>query len=395
MNTFLFKDKNRHTSKPGIDHENNKSNREKVLDQLLSRLMDSVNAYKPASVDQLEKLLNNLNISGDQLENLRTNFSMALNSITVKDVINEARSVPVFKGDGTYELSHFIKEVETLIGMVTDDAAKQYIFRILTTKIQGNAAESVRRITNQNPSWEIIKTQLIKSFGVQETYLKLKEKADSIRFINVSQYYEELIKILDKLNLKYSLDTEKPIDFKPENNEHSILEKFLNKLPRPDSMYLRMKQVNSLEQAYHELLQTGIDSNRETRTRTQVTRNRFPNQQNNRHFHNNYSNNNNRNTDRTHNNFYPNYNRQYDQYQPRNFEDFNGGNRFRNSGNYRRNNPSGQYSHNRQHTANHNPSGQYSHNRHHIANHQPEPMEIDHTELHENFHIQPRDTHYL
>lgn len=365
-------------------------------------------------------------IDVEKLENLQGSFNMALTSITVKDIINEARAVPAYRGDGTYELSHFISEVETLIGMVTDNAAKQYIFRILTTKIQGDAAVSIRRIQTQNPDWETIKKQLIKSFGVQETYLKLKEKADSTRFINVSQYYEELSKILDKLNVKYNLDVEKPIDFKPKNNEISILEKFLNKLPRSDSMYLRIKQVDSLEQAYHELIQTGIDTSVEPRNKNQTHKNSLPNQPNrfhnnsvnnntrdpNRNHNNNYSNNNRRNSrnpNGNHTNFHPNNGRNQNQYYSNNSDRMNNSNTntnfYPNSGrNQNQRNPNNSERFNNNHTNTNmgnsqnnrpnNTGGNDPQSRQFLTNNQTVPMEVDHVEIEGNFQSEPREAHY-
>ena len=63
--------------------------------------------------------------------------------------------------------------------------------------------------------------------------------------------------MLNKLNLKYQLDDTKPEEFNALNNEKNMIEKFLNKLPRNDSMYLRIKNVQSVEEAYFELIETG------------------------------------------------------------------------------------------------------------------------------------------
>ena len=178
-----------------------------------------------------------------------------LNIVTNRDLITEARSVPVFRGTDTFELSHFITEVETITGLAQEANLRNYLTNILLTKIQGPAAQSIRRLGTA--TWEQIKTQLKRSFGVQQSYLKLKEEADAVKYVNVSQYYKELIQCLDKLNLKYQLDDTKPEEFSAANNEKSILEKFLNKLPRNDSMYLRIKNVQSVEEAYFELIETG------------------------------------------------------------------------------------------------------------------------------------------
>lgn len=180
------------------------------------------------------------------------------NVATLRDLIKEARTVPAFTGNDTYSLSSYIREVETLVGMVNDENQKAYISRILYAKIQGEAAVSIRRL--HNPSWLEVKNQLIKSFGVNESYLKLKEQADQINVKNVSDLYSKLNCILDKLNLKYQLESDSPYEFSPHHNEKSILEKFLNKIDRIDAMFIRTKNIQSLEEAYQALLQTNINS---------------------------------------------------------------------------------------------------------------------------------------
>lgn len=140
---------------------------------------------------------------------------MELNTVTVRDLIQEARTVPVYRGDGSFELSHFIQEVETIINLLEDEGTKSYVFRIFITKIQGEAAVSIRRFLSDEVTWSVIKEQLIKTFGVWESFLKLKEKADSTKFTIVSQYYKDLLKFLDQLNLKYNLESNKPLEFRP------------------------------------------------------------------------------------------------------------------------------------------------------------------------------------
>ncbi|XP_055381998.1 uncharacterized protein LOC129612433 [Condylostylus longicornis] len=59
---------------------------------------------------------------------------------------------------------------------------KSYLKNTILSKIQGEAAISIRRL--ENATWDEIKTQLTKSFGIPESYLKLKEMADAVKFIN-------------------------------------------------------------------------------------------------------------------------------------------------------------------------------------------------------------------
>ncbi|XP_055389331.1 probable cyclin-dependent serine/threonine-protein kinase DDB_G0292550 [Condylostylus longicornis] len=56
---------------------------------------------------------------------------MSLAAITLKDLIGEARSVPIFTGQDAYSLKSFIEEVESLIALAADADAKNYLYRIL------------------------------------------------------------------------------------------------------------------------------------------------------------------------------------------------------------------------------------------------------------------------
>lgn len=326
-----------------------------------------------------------------ELEKIQENFNMAIASITFRDIVSEARAIPVFTGTDTYSLSSFIKEVETLRAMVTDENGKAYISRILYSKIQGEAAISLRRL--QDPSWEQIKGQLIKSFGVNESYLNLKEQADRINTRNVSELYSQLSSILDKLNLKYSLDERKPVDFQPFNNEESILEKFLNKINRVDAMYIRTKGIRSLEEAYQALVETGVttfDKNsHKDLNKTQNKKHNFHNQR----FQNFDSRNNGVNNFRTYQNngHYqnshqirnPNNNRNNYQNNYRNHNQNNNTNYNRNSGNFRNNNSENFANRNYNNSQPRYPAG-------------PEPMEVDHNSVErlENFHSAPQIPHY-
>lgn len=295
------------------------------------------------------------------------------NETTLRDIIKEARNVPAFTGDNSYPLSAFIKEFETLVGMVTDENQKTYISRILYGKIQGDAATSIRRLLN--PSWIEVKNQLIKSFGVSESYLNLKEQADHTNSRNVSELYFKLKKILDKLNLKYHLEAESPYEFAPHNNEKSILEKFLNKIDRVDAMFIRTKNIQSLEEAHQALLQTNIKIHDKNfyQNKNQVNRNfdnnKLPS------FVNNYRGT--KNVDGWNSNSNNNQSWSFNNnnnYRGRNFD-----NRYLNSRHYR---PSGHYRNNF--------SGNFS-NRF-INNSQKtnvEPMEIDHNNIlqTQNFHL--------
>lgn len=309
---------------------------------------------------------------------------MAVNTITSKDLITEARAVPIFRGDDTYELSHFIRETETIIGLTPDQGLKAYLLNILMTKIQGPAAISIRRL--ETGTWDQVKNQLKRSFGVQQPYLKLKEEADSIKFYNVSQYYYDLVKVLDKLNLKYRLDDDSPTEFNTQNNEKSILEKFLNKLPRSDSMFLRIKNVETLEEAFFELLQTGINDNSASSQKYINHNNKKNKKYNSDCNHNNRSNNSYKNNSINNNFDYNrqlhrnNYNNSFPNRQPQYHENYqkNPSGYFRNqSGNFHNQNT---YSRRFRNDRNYDRAG--------------EAMDVDVNNIEKNFQSLPQITHY-
>lgn len=314
-------------------------------------------------------------------------------NITLQDLMREARSVPTYRGDGTYELSSYLSEAEAIIGLAPDENTRTYILNIIATKLQGEAAMSIRGLPDAR-TWLMIKTQLIKSFGVQETYLKLKDKADNIKFSNVSQYYYELRSILDKLNLKYKLDPRGPVEFNPHNNEQSILEKFYNKIHRSDSMYLRMKNIATLEEAHFELIQTGLNDHAEFNS----NKNKLTNSQNNMNFKNNFQNKTN-NFNQNQRNVYP---QRYNNFNQQQYNNFNHGN----SSQQRFNNNHGNLNQPRYNNFNPGNSSQQRFNNNHgnfqnrnnnINNNRnfnrAEPMEIDHTNI-QNFRFQAQETDY-
>lgn len=312
------------------------------------------------------------------LEKIQEEFNLTMaTQITLKDLINEARSIPAFTGDDSYSLSSFIIEVETLLGMLTEESAKEYIYRILYSKIQGAAAAVIRR--TETKSWQTVKKQLIKSFGVNEDYLDLKEEADQIVFKNVSQLYSNLVLILNKLNLKYLLDEAKPIEFKPSNNEKSILNKFLNKINRVDSMFIRTSKIETLEEAYQALVSTGITPKNDRDS------NKFSNSFKPKQFSHSkdkfYTINHNYNPQYRVQNFNNNFNRNENRNFPSNSGNYQNNN-FRTNNSYRSNN------------INSGRSRQF--NNRYSNNPVPEPMEIEHNNAipSENFHLPPPIRHY-
>lgn len=317
---------------------------------------------------------------------------MALASLTFKDIVAEARAIPPFTGENTYSLTSFITEVEFLNSLTNDIEIQTYISRIIIGKIQGAAATAIRRLIN--PRWIDIKHQLIKSFGVTEEYLHLKDQADNIQTRNVSSLYNSLSSILDRLNMKYALDESKPIDFKPQCNETSMLEKFLNKIDRVDAMYIRTKGITTLEEAYHALLVTGINNRNNSHNNSSNNNNRNNKNIRDEHNHSSRPNQDQRFSGQFHRNNHSSRNQNERNFYNRNFNKFNGN---FNQRNFNDKNFTPRNSNDRSST-------QRNFNRYNTNGNSPapEPMDVDHASVvsdhasfvSENFPLSPPTQHY-
>ena len=141
-------------------------------------------------------------------------MALDLNIVTNRDLITEARSH--IRADSFYHRSgdhHWVSTRSEFTGLFGEHPHNK--------NSRTSSSQSIRRLGTA--TWDQVKTQLKRSFGVQQSYLKLKEEADAVKFANVSQYYRELIQYSHKLNLKYQLDDTKPKEFNTRNNEKSCL----------------------------------------------------------------------------------------------------------------------------------------------------------------------------
>lgn len=69
-------------------------------------------------------------------------------SLSINDVLKDAHRVSEFRGDGSYALISFLREVKTLFALVQiDPGAQEYIYkRIILNKIQGEALHVIRTL---------------------------------------------------------------------------------------------------------------------------------------------------------------------------------------------------------------------------------------------------------
>ncbi|XP_053964071.1 uncharacterized protein LOC128867005 [Anastrepha ludens] len=107
-------------------------------------------------------------------------------AIAVTELIKEASRIKEFRGDRSYDLSAFIREVEIILPLFNQNLPLQeFIFqRHIRTKIQGQALNTIRTL-GQSPTWDDIKKELIRNFGVKETYHSLYHQAITTKNYNV------------------------------------------------------------------------------------------------------------------------------------------------------------------------------------------------------------------
>lgn len=181
-------------------------------------------------------------------------------TLPASELIKEAARIREFRGDGEYDLISFIREVDLILPLFEGNAAlQQFVLqRYVINKIQGEALKAIRTLGNST-TWTTIKQELIKSFGVKDTYYGLHQKAMSTRnYLNVSDYFHKLKNILDDLNTKYEFDVQKPKEFSPLANENAILNIFLNGIDPSLSCIIHSRKISNLREAYYTLEQTNM-----------------------------------------------------------------------------------------------------------------------------------------
>jgi hypothetical protein len=196
--------------------------------------------------------------------------------IPLSELLKEAGRIKEFRGDRSYDLSSFIREVEIFLPLFENTSMSDYIFqRCVVNKLQGNALNAVRTLGSLS-SWDDIKEQLIKNFGIRETYHQLYFQALNARNRNnVSQYFEYLRNILDKLNTKYEQDNKKPIEFCPKMNESMMLKTFLNNISAHLASIVYSRNIQTLREAYYTLEETGLVRPRRTYEKVNMTNDRL------------------------------------------------------------------------------------------------------------------------
>lgn len=282
--------------------------------------------------------------------------------LPLSEALKEAAKIQEFRGDKTYDVTSFINEVELFAGLFNGTNMEQYFFqRYVLKKIQGEAANVIR--TMNNPIWSQIKQELLKNFGVRESYHQLFHKALNVRNNNVRQSFTYLRNILDKLNNKYYQDSSKPAEFSPSVNEALILKTFLSNIPPHLSSIIYSRNIKNLRDAFYCLEECGLIKDIS----------RFENRQNN---HNSTQNNNSKPNDTTQRTYNNTQNTNVNNNNNQNNTDRSSGQHRQNNSQISRQNRNPQYNTNTTHDQNNSTSrrtGSFQR-----TNQAWEPMEVDH-----------------
>ncbi|KAM8718284.1 hypothetical protein ACLKA7_000986 [Drosophila subpalustris] len=91
-------------------------------------------------------------------------------TVTGSDLLKEASRIRGFSGRDDYDLSSFLREVDTVLELFRENANTRLfvIQRYVVTKIHGEALNVIRPLGG-NSTWEAIKAELIRNFGVKES----------------------------------------------------------------------------------------------------------------------------------------------------------------------------------------------------------------------------------
>lgn len=293
--------------------------------------------------------------------------------LTRNEIIKDAQKIKEFRGDGTYALTSFLREVDLVLSFCTESVhLRNYVYyRVILNKIQGDALDVIRTLGTE-ASWDQIKAELINNFGVKESYFQLYHKALSLRNSNVSDYFCKLKDILGKLNEKFAYDETKPVEFCPKTNENVILRTFLDNIDPNLASVIISRNCKSIREGYNMLQTAGLIREKQKQNVVQNNNNNNCNNSNNRNSSSYFS-----------KNFSQNHfgQKQNNSGQFRNFSN----NHKTNSGNFRNNVPGQRWpSHSNHHQPNTpNSSGQ-------IRRNQVEPMDVDHIEHEANFQLRPQ-----
>lgn len=128
--------------------------------------------------------------------------------------------------------------------------AKSYVYQlVILNKLKGKALK-VQRSLEPNSGWEELKKALIKHFGVKQTYQQLFKDAFAAENNSIKNYFKILRNILNKINEKFELDSEQPLEFSPLNADKIILKTFISNIDVNLASVILNKKIDRLSDAY-------------------------------------------------------------------------------------------------------------------------------------------------
>lgn len=173
--------------------------------------------------------------------------------MAIANIFDLLASVPEFNGKPE-ELNIFVQHIDEVRRYAEEAQTKLFDLRI-RTKIVGRA--NIAMINNNSPmNWEEMKIILKANFNISESIESIVNKIKTAECReNISNFYEYILQLLTKLNLKNSIDVNEEW-YSCQNNEKMVLKIFIAKLPSEPKLVLNARNPSSLLEAKGILIET-------------------------------------------------------------------------------------------------------------------------------------------
>ncbi|XP_036342681.1 uncharacterized protein LOC118751963 [Rhagoletis pomonella] len=145
-------------------------------------------------------------------------------ALTLAEALREARSIPFFDGQSEYTITHYLRDVTTILSL-TNVQEQQIISKVLCNKLKGRALHVIQQLNE--PSFDDILTKLKEEFGVKSTFLSLRNDAMNVRALNIEDLHNKLGTVLQNMNTKYILEGANDPLYTPLNNSKLIFDVYL------------------------------------------------------------------------------------------------------------------------------------------------------------------------
>lgn len=170
------------------------------------------------------------------------------------NAFNLLEGVPVFDGKPE-ELEIFILNVEEIRKFFEASLITLFDLRV-RNKIVSKA--NIALINNNNPiKWEEIKVILRVNFNISDSVESIVNSIKTAEIkTDISDFYDYMLRLLTKLNLKTSIDKRNEQWYSCKNNESMVLKIFISKLPNEPKLVLNSRNPDSLLKAKEILVET-------------------------------------------------------------------------------------------------------------------------------------------